>query len=85
MMNNQPNIVISPTNNAGWREVLIGIHSSLDKKQILSDAEQYLVEDLMFRQNNDKRKWRWERVHVDSFGMRFFVANVRNTLEDEEE
>jgi len=85
LMNNQPNIVISPTNNAGWREVLIGIHSSLDKKQILSDAEQYLVEDLMFRQNNDKRKWRWERVHVDSFGMRFFAANVRNTLEDEEE
>lgn len=39
----------------------------------------------MFRQNNDKREWRWERVHVDSSGMRFFAANVRNTLEDEEE
>ena len=44
LVNEQPNIVISPSNHAGWREVLFGIHSSFDEKPLLKDAEEYMVE-----------------------------------------
>jgi hypothetical protein len=82
-MNNQPNIVISPPNNAGWREVLIGVHESFEMKTVLKDVEEYLIGDLSYRQNNDKRGWRWKQVHTDSHGMVFFTTNVRNNLEEE--
>jgi hypothetical protein len=84
LVNEQPNIVISPSNHAGWREVLFGIHSSFDEKPLLKDAEEYMVEELSFRQNNNMRDWRWHKVHTDQSGMRFFSTNIRNTQEEEE-
>lgn len=42
-----------------------------------------MIEELAFRQNNDKRGWRWKKVHTDSHGMSFYSTNVRNTSEEE--
>ena len=81
LVNKQPNVVISPPNTAGWREVLFGIHESIDKELLLKEAEEYMVKELGFRQNNNLRNWRWNQIHADENGMRFFTANVRNTQE----
>lgn len=85
LMNGQPNIVVSPANKAGWREVLIGIHTTFDFKQILSDVETFMVEDLAFRKNNDHRGWRWVNVHNDKDGIGFFTTNIREQNITEEE
>ena len=82
-IDNQPSVVISETNSAGWREVMVGIHVTTDESEVLKDLEQYLVDELSFKQNNDMRGWRWDKVlHDSEQGMRFFVTNVRNSMEE---
>ena len=62
---------------------MVGIHVTTDEKEVLSDLEKYLVEELCFKQNNDFRGWKWDKVLQDSEqGMRFFVTNIRNSMEE---
>lgn len=79
LVNNQPNIVISPPDKAGWREVLIGIHESIYSKPILKDTEEFIFTELKFSRNNSMRNWRWQWIHTDQHGMQFYKTNVRNT------
>ncbi len=79
LVDNQPNIVISPPDKAGWREVLIGIHQSIYAKPILKDAEEYIFNELKLSRNNSMRNWRWTWIHTDEHGMKFYTTNVRNT------
>jgi len=82
-IDNQPSVVISETNGAGWREVMVGIHVTTNEKEVLKDLERYLVEELSLKQNNDFRGWKWDKVlHEHEGGMRFFVTNVRNSMEE---
>ena len=85
LVDNQPNIVISPPDKAGWREILIGIHQSIPSKPIFKAAEEYIFNELKLSRNNGMRNWRWTWIHTDEHGMKFYTSNVRNTPQVGEE
>ena len=85
--NDEPLIVISPVNHAGWRRLSCVLPNDVSASTFLKEVQDYVSNELKLYRNNKMEYWRWEEELIeedDGQPFEMYSINLRSNVGEEE-